>query len=618
MATIPASKKQTPATLTKFLGLNVNETGDTQIKTGESANMTNFYITKDYKLKKMYGYKKLDNYGNWEVRGIYGAKVGGHGYLLVAAKDQLYYYRQEELEDDENLDELTTYGLGTIGETDCSFFEFDDKVYILAGDYYSWDGTTFKTVEGYIPCVMISTTPTGSGTIYEEINMLTPKRHQTFNGNGSATTYNLAEDNITSVDKIFVNGSREYDFTSNLSAGTVTFTSGAPSSGTDNVDIYYSKANNDRSIIANMRFGTVFGGNFDTRVFLYGNPSCQNRVYFSQTEYVGDNATTGVEYFPATNQVDIGPANYAVTDLTRQYDRLLATTNKPEAYYLTISTEELNVTLSSNETATRYVPSVSTYPLNEIHGNVAFGQGQVLNNFPITIDKTGFTLWKQTNVRDERNVENISTRIQQDLVDLDMSLFKTLEVQTDNQMWFANENKIYIYNYENDTFSRLVVPHEVAGFAELGKNIYMIAPDEYGYGTLYKWDKKYFTYDGNIIHAHWEMNFSDFGASYLRKTMRKLWVQMQPSFFASASIGYITNVMTSPVTKYISYRISPGFDDVDFNNFSFQLSVNPQPFRLKLKAKKFTNMKITIDNNENSSCVILGITIKAEAFGESK
>ena len=59
MATIPVAEEVTPFTVDHFLGLNISKTGDTQIQNGESGNMDNFYITNDYKLKKMYGYKSI-------------------------------------------------------------------------------------------------------------------------------------------------------------------------------------------------------------------------------------------------------------------------------------------------------------------------------------------------------------------------------------------------------------------------------------------------------------------------------------------------------------------------------------------------------------------------------
>ena len=514
---------------------------------------------------------------------------------------------------------LPTY-IGDLGTGNVSFFTFDKKVYILSGKYQSWDGTTLEEVEGYTPLVFINTPPSGGGLIYDEINMLSPKKHQTFNGDGTSTTYYLAQNNevagrnLDSIDRVLINGSEvsSTDYTTSLVQGTVTFNT-APPQGMDNVDIYWTCDDGDRHIIENMQYGTIFGGDVDTRVFVYGNPEFPNRAYFSGIADDGAHVAPSVEYFPATAQVDVGPSNFALTDLTRQYDRLLATTNKPEAYYLTISTEQLPVTLADNSQTTRYVPAVSTFPLNEAHGNMAMGQGQLLDNYPVTIDKNGLSLWKATNVRDEKNMEDISQRINIDLNELDMAAMKTLDFQEERQLWFGYGNRFYIYNYSNKTFSRISLVDSFACCSVLGKNAYMGLED----GRIIKWDKEFRTFDRQTIESHWEMNFSDFGASYLRKTMRKVWILMQPQGHSSATIGFITNSKESNIKKKIDYRVQ-AFDDVDFGNFSFQLSYNTKPFKLKMKAKKFTNLKLTIDNDDDTNCTILQVAMSVESFGESK
>lgn len=579
--------------------------------------MDNFYITNDLKLRKMNGYKSFWDFGTY-IRGMYSTNLGGTEYLLVATDGKLYYFLKNELEDEENWDSLEPTLIGNIGTGDVSFFTFDKKVYILSGKYHSWDGTTLQEVEGYTPLVFINTPPAGGGIIYDELNVLSPRKHQTFNGDGTSTTFHLAQNvtktgrNLTSVDKVKVNGNEvaSSTYTYDLAAGTVTFTT-APSNGMDNVDIYWTLNDGDRHIIEGMKFGTVFGGAIDSRVFLYGNSECSNRTYFS-----GINSDTGqpsVEYFPASAFVDIGPSNFTLTDLTRQYDRLLATTNRPEAYYLTISTENLPLTLTDNTSTSRLVPSVSTFPLNEVHGNVAPGQGQLIDNYPVTLDRNALIMWKATNVRDEKNMEDISQRIKQDLNELDLTAFKTMDFQKENQLWFGSNNRIYIYNYYNKTFSRIRLLDDFVEMSALGNSVYMAMLD----GRLVKWGEEFQTFDGELIRAHWEMNFSDFGAAYLRKTMNRLWILLQPQSNSSAEIGFITNKKESTVKKTIRYKIQV-FDEVDFSDFSFSISNNPQPFRLKMKAKKFTNLKVTIDNNEETDCTILQLVLRVESFGESK
>ena len=609
-----------PTIIDKFLGLNISNTGDTQIQLGESGNMDNFYITNDYKLRKMYGYKSFYDFGE-PINGMYPTNLGGIEYLLVAVDGKLYYFLRSELEASwTNIageGEEPVYGveptlIGAIGSGEVSFFTFGKKVYILSGKYQSWDGTTLQEVEGYTPLVFINSKPAGGGVVYDEINMLSPKKHQTFNGDGTSVDFHIAQQGVTSIDKVLVDGEEKTittDYTVDLTNGVVTFVGTAPQQAMDNVDIYWTLDDGDRHIIDGMKFGTVFGGDLDTRVFLYGNSECQNRTYFSGLE----DGKPSVEYFPATAQVDVGPSNFALTDLTRQYDRLIATTNRPEAYYMTISTESLPITLSDSTTTSRLVPSVGTFPLNEVHGNVAPGQGQLIDNYPVTIDKNAIIQWKASNVRDERNMEDISQKIRLDLISRDLKNFKTLDHQSENQLWVYHNDLIYTYNYFNKTFSRIRVTDNMNYLADLGNRIYSGTD----VGKIMKWGEEFSTYNGEIINAHWEMNFEDFNTAYLRKTMNRLWVLMQPQVKSSAEIGYITNRNESKVKKRIEYKLLL-MEDVDFSDFSFSISRNTQPFRLKLKAKKFTNMKIVIDNNEDTDCTILQLALKVESFGESK
>jgi len=600
MSTIPTNTEIAPFVIKKFLGLNLTSTGDTQILDGESGNMNNFVITDDYKLRKCDGYKQVYDFSS-QITGTYTYNTGSETYLLIVADGKLYRIAKSLLDDDSQWDGLTPTLIGSVGDYDTTFFYFDGKVYLLNGHkYYSYDGTTLKEVEGYVPLVFVNTPPTGGGTDYDAINMLTPKKRMTFNADGTATVYQLAEKNISSVDKVIVNATEmSTGYTVNLTNGTVTFST-APTSGMDNVEIHWSKDNGDRHFIENMRAGIVYGGNVDTKVFLYGNEDEPNRIRFSGTA----GGAPSVEYFPAVNQADIGPSNFAVTDCTRQYDRLLVTTNKPEAY--TIGIDLINVNGYST-------PSVVTLPLNEVHGNVAFAQGQVINNDPVTVENGQLIRWKSTSIRDERNMEVISDKIKDELIELDMSKVKTCDFQDKNQLWVAIGNKIYIYNYFNKTYSRLILPIDTDLFQVVGRYMYMTSID----GKLYKYDPNYQTFDEEIINAHWEMNFSNFGLPYQRKTMRKLWVLMQPQATASADIGYVTNINESAVKKTINYKLT-FLDDVDFGNFTFKVSSNPQPFRLKIKAKKFTNLKITIDNDNEDDCTILELALKLEGNGESK
>ena len=54
------------------------------------------------------------------------------------------------------------------------------------------------------------------------------------------------------------------------------------------------------------------------------------------------------------------------------------------------------MTLDSLDIDGMITTSLQTFPLNEVHGNVAFAQGQVIDNDPITIDKDAIIRYVKT------------------------------------------------------------------------------------------------------------------------------------------------------------------------------------------------------------------------------
>ena len=74
---------------------------------------------------------------------------------------------------------------------------------------------------------------------------------------------------------------------------------------------------------------------------------------------------TSVEYFPANNFIDVGSSNEYVTDISRQYDRLIIS-KEHETYYATY--EQIT------DPSDNMIVTFPTYPLNSSHGMVAKGQ----------------------------------------------------------------------------------------------------------------------------------------------------------------------------------------------------------------------------------------------------
>jgi len=175
------------------------------------------------------------------------------------------------------------------------FFVYNNILYIKDGiNYKQYDGTTLKDVEAFIPTTSISRSPAGGGTIYQDVNMLSNYRKNTFVADGTSTEYHLDSPTIDGIYEVKVNGQSktyETDFTYDENTGVVTFTT-APTipdtDGQDNVEITYRKVVNgyaDRILKCTLLCV------FDNRVFFSGNQDYPNVVWHSSLDdpgYVSD------------------------------------------------------------------------------------------------------------------------------------------------------------------------------------------------------------------------------------------------------------------------------------------------------------------------------------------
>lgn len=489
--------------------------------------------------------------------------------------------------------------LGSITDDATTIFEFNKVLYFLNGhEYKKWNGTTFEAVSGYIPLVKIATTPAGVGTDFEPINVLTGKKHQTFSADGTSTDFYLAETNVTSIDKVYVGGV-ETSVTKDTTNGKVTF-SPAPTQGVDNVDIYWTKGTGTASNVTANYYATKYGMSSDTRVFLYGNKTAKNRIYFSDLA----NGVPNVEYFPGTNFIDIGSSNEFVTDISRQYDRIIIS-KESETFY---AMYDQIVDAEGNSIITFPV-----FPLNSSHGMVAKGQGQLLDNYVTTIDSS-IVQWVNTQSRDERNAEIVSQRVQEWLNDKDLTKAVTMDFQELKEYWLAVGTEILIYNYGNSTFYLLSLPEKPTCFFMYDGDIYMGTYE----GSVVKWGYNDTTFDGETIDAEWQSGFYDFDMEYKRKTMRRLWIALKPWVRTSIVVNYVSDRNAGTDPKEVS-AITYAYGYVNYTDWTYNTSYNVKPFRIKLKAKKFAFEKIILTNNKrDEKLTVNSIEIQKSYGGDVK
>lgn len=183
-------------------------------------------------------------------------------------------------------------------------FIFENIWYFKDGkNYLQYDGTTIKDVVGYVPTTSIARKPSGGGTIYEDVNMLSNRRINTFLADGESKEFVLDAQNIDTAFKpvVKVDDKAVTSFTVDYKKGKITFNTApaAPKTdGRDNVSIEFQKTvSGHKERILNCTLLQVF----DNRVFFSGNKDYPNTVfhcslndpsYCSDLDYYNDGLDT--------------------------------------------------------------------------------------------------------------------------------------------------------------------------------------------------------------------------------------------------------------------------------------------------------------------------------------
>lgn len=176
-------------------------------------------------------------------------------------------------------------------------FVYENVFYFKdAGHYLQYDGETITDVVGYVPTTTIARKPYGGGTKYEDVNMLSVYRKNSFLATGADFEYFL---DVTKIDTDFVpvvtyndEEVNPEEYSVDYEKGVIKFLNEAPDApltdGQDNVIIEFKKEMHgykekvlDSSLIQI----------FDNRVFFSGNKDYPNVVWhcsLNDPSYVAD------------------------------------------------------------------------------------------------------------------------------------------------------------------------------------------------------------------------------------------------------------------------------------------------------------------------------------------
>ena len=167
--------------------------------------------------------------------------------------------------------------------------------YFKDGKHYLWyDGLNIGDVEGFVPTTTIARKPNGGGTPYQDINMLTGMRKNTFLADGGSFDFYLDAFNIDEDFRpiVEVDGVTATDYTVDYTEGKISFTSAAPDApktdGQDNISVTFKKTvPGYRDVILKSTMLQVF----DNRAFFSGNAEHPNVVWHCSLDdpsYVSD------------------------------------------------------------------------------------------------------------------------------------------------------------------------------------------------------------------------------------------------------------------------------------------------------------------------------------------
>ena len=172
-----------------------------------------------------------------------------------------------------------------LNEAASNGFLYEDTWYFKDGlKYLQYDGSTIKEVVGYIPTTTIARKPAGGGTKYEDVNMLSDYRINSFLADGGSFDFFL---DVTNIDTDFVPVVTVDDtvaatntYTVDYAEGKISFTNTAPDApktdGQDNVTVKFKKAvEGYKDSILKSTLLQVF----DNRVFFSGNRAHPNVVW---------------------------------------------------------------------------------------------------------------------------------------------------------------------------------------------------------------------------------------------------------------------------------------------------------------------------------------------------
>ena len=504
-----------------------------------------------------------------------------------------------------------------------------------------------EQVSPYVPTIIISKSPDGSGgTAYEDFNMFGNMVSETFLVTGQAAdTFKLAKKtSLYSLNhnlkiSVLQNSGDWEDYT-----GTISFPSSAdvtsdtlklspaipvtPSDGTPNVKITYEL---DDGIVRPFDYTQCIKyakGTMDN-VWITGHYLYPNRVWYSA---IGDPT-----YFPDINYIDVGADDGKIMGLLPVQGELAVIKSEPKSsnssiyliYDTSISSTAISAT-ESGETKTT-TEQIYTYAVKRVAtavGAVSKDGFGILGDEPLFLSKKGLYGITSLNTTEDKAVTNRSRSADGKMTAEDLTNAQV--ITHNNYLYVFANNHVYVFDGRNKSADRRNnTPYYYEAYywdnvpakkvCVVNDNLYFINDNQLcrfkNRGDLTDYSDGSTIVDGEVtggepIHARWSTKNDDDNAPQMFKTMLKKGSMCTLAQYDRSSVDvwarldgkiYVDENGNEVQGDYIGRFYADtwtGFDNIDFDRFTFDTHDGPRDYFFRKKKKKYIRLQLIFENNE--------------------
>lgn len=491
----------------------------------------------------------------------------------------------------------------------------EGKLYINDGkNYLVYDGLVAKKVSEdnpFIPRTSISRKAgnIGGGEMLQDVNVLTPKRINSFLADGESKDFYL---DATEIDEtlvtVVVNDvamTENTDFEVDRLRGKITFKV-VPSkpnlSGEDNVFVTFSKTvagYEDR--IAKCTIAVLF----DNRLFFSGNPDYPNAVFHSELK--------NPQYVSDLNYYEDGSKDGLITGMTVGNNILWVFKN--------LDQNNANVFYHEPTTDTEHG---RIYPNKQ--GNVSVGCYAGCINFQddiVYLSRYGLEGISSEKIDSRQVIAHRSSLVDVKMINEDnyanatMVIWKGyLCILVDGRVYLADSRQKHtkFNSFEYEWFYWDIAKANPTILKEYNDRLYIGADD----GSIFVVEGT--SDDDEAITSYWTTPMDNFGFENQLKTTNKRGGIAKIKTLPNGMVKIARKTDKSPEYKYTTQKSASGFSfaNINFANFSF-ITTDKSYLLYKIKEKKITELSLRFYSDEKDKPFgIYSATIEAFAGGYVK